>query len=132
MEIMETENKKGIETIKHYRFETSCTMKPYNEKKYWIDGDSVRPKIILAKNLKSALIIYCDKLEKDDYMTVSKNAILNKQPMYKDGLTGPEQVGYVITGKTDIENTVQYIDLWAEITIAKYPESEFKQEQKNV
>lgn len=33
MEIMETENKKGIETIKHYRFETSCTMKPYNEKK---------------------------------------------------------------------------------------------------
>lgn len=108
-----------------YRFETNCTMKPYNEKKYWVDSGLVRPTAIPAKNLKSALAIYCDKLEKENYITVSKNALLNKQPMYRDGLAGPEQVGYVITGKTDVENTAQYIDLWVEITVIKYPENEF-------
>lgn len=45
--------------------------------------------------------------------------------MYRDGLSGPEQVGYVITGKTDIEDTAQYIDLWVEITTVDYPK-EFK------
>lgn len=108
-----------------YRFETNCTMKPYNERKYWIDSGLVRPTVIPAKNLKSALAVYCDKLKVEHYIYVSNNAILKKQPIYQDGLAGPEQVGYIITGKTDIANTAQYIDLWAEITVVRYPESEF-------
>lgn len=104
-----------------YRFQTTCTMKPYNNKKYWIDGNWVRQTVIPAKDLKSALEIYCDKLKKEYYISISKTALKNKEPMYRDGLSGPEQVGYVITGKTDIEDSAQYIDLWIEITAVNYP-----------
>ena len=37
-----------------YRFQTNCTMKPYNNKKYWIDGNWVRQTVIPAMGLKSA------------------------------------------------------------------------------
>ena len=104
-----------------YRFQTTCTMKPYNNKKYWIDGNYVRQTVVPARDLKSALKIYCDKLEKKYYISISKTALKNKEPMYRDGLSGPEQVGYVITGKTDIEDSAQYIDLWVEITTVDYP-----------
>lgn len=35
-----------------YRFETTATMKPHNNKKWWIDADIVRPVKIEAADLK--------------------------------------------------------------------------------
>ena len=105
-----------------YRFETTATMKEYNNKKWWIDSDIVRPVIIEADNLKTALQIWRDKVQERDYIKISNNALKSRSPMYIDGKNGePVQVGFVITGKTEFDKgnysgyTTQYIDLWVEI-----------------
>ena len=105
-----------------YRFETTATMKEYNNKKWWIDSDIVRPVIIEADNLKTALQLWRDKVQERDYIKISNNALKSRSPMYIDGNDGePVQVGFVITGKTEFDKgnysgyTTQYIDLWVEI-----------------
>lgn len=60
-------------------------------------------------------------VEEKHYITISRNALSNKSPMYIDGAAGePVQVGFVITGKTDFQDDFgrwrgQYIDLWVEV-----------------
>ena len=55
------------------------------------------------------------------YIDISRNAIKNKSEMFIDTTSGPKQIGYVITGKTEFEKgnragwSTQYIDLWVEI-----------------
>ena len=108
--------------MKTFRFETTATMKPYNNQKWWIDGDIVRPMEIDAENVKAALAEWREKVQSRDYIEISKNALKEKQPMYIDNVEGNcEQIGYVITGKTMFDKgdysgyTYQFIDLWVKI-----------------
>lgn len=109
--------------MKEYRFITNVTMKEYNCKKWWIDGGIVRPMVISAENVRSALEIYQERVSAEHYISISANAIKNKAAMYierKDGTT--HQCGYVITGSAEFQDgnsyrwSTQYIDLWVEIT----------------
>lgn len=105
-----------------YRFETNCTMKEYNRKKYWIDSQIVRPMEIEASDVETALSVFQDKVLENNYIIISNNAIKAKEKMYRDTESNLQQVGYVITGKTDIGGTQQYLELWVEITVVNYPE----------
>ena len=103
-------------------FKTTTTMKEYNSRKWWIDSDIVREIRITAENLRAALEQYREIVAEKHYITISDNAIKNKNPMYIDTPNGePKQIGYVITGKTDFEDrnnykwSAQYIDLWVTI-----------------
>ena len=104
-----------------YTFDTTATMKPYNNKKWYICGDIVRRKTIEAKNLSEALKKYQDEVTNKDYITISDTALKRKSPMFIDTVEGTQQVGYVITGSTDFDDNghgwvKQYIELWVTIT----------------
>jgi ribulose bisphosphate carboxylase small subunit len=97
-------------------------MKPYNNKKYWIDSGIVRPVTIEADSINDALQEYKNICNEKSGIYISNNAINNKEPMFIDDETGnARQAGYVITGKTEINDdykfTTQYIDLWVSIDI---------------
>ena len=108
--------------MKTYLFETTTTMKEYNCEKWWIDGNIVKRMRIDAENMTGALKEYQKRVD-DDFITISDNAIKNKQPMYIDGSDGPIQTGYVITGSMYFDNgngycdSKQYIDLWVNISV---------------
>ena len=104
-----------------YTFDTTTTMKPYNNKKWWISDDIIRRKTIEAKNLSEALKKYQDEVTNKDYITISDTALKRKNPMFVDTDKGAKQVGYVITASTDFDDNgrgwvKQYIDLWVTIT----------------
>lgn len=106
-----------------YQFETTCTMKEYNHKKWWIDSKLIRNIVIHAENMQAALKEY-QTIVNDNYgISISNNALRNKSPMYIDLKTGEtKQIGYVITGKTDFNDdyrrwVTQYIDLWVTVNI---------------
>ena len=105
----------------NYMFETSTTMKEYNAKKWWIDTGIIRPTIISAENLKEAMRLYVEYAEKS-CIDISENAIRTKTGMYVDTKNGSaKQVGYVITGKTEMQRengswSTQYVDLWVRIS----------------
>lgn len=108
-----------------YLFKTTATMKPYNNKNWWIDSGIVREITIEADSIRNALELYREKVQERHYIEISKTAVKTAAPMYRDTETGdPVQCGYVITGATDFENdnghyTKQYIDLWTTIYIIK-------------
>lgn len=119
-----------------YLFNTVTTMKPYNRDKYWIDRNYVTDKTILAADSQEALRIYREKVNDDMGIEISRNALKQKQPMYRDRKSGESiQVGYVITGKTEIQTddyrnpwSTQYVDLWVEIVEIHdidFPEQEY-------
>lgn len=116
--------------MKKYLFKTTATMKEYNNKKWWIDSNVVRDKYINAENLNEALEKYKNLVEEKDYISISNNAIKNKNPMYVDTTDGnTKQVGYVITAKTEFQDdnytwSTQYIDLW--VSILTIEETEFQ------
>ena len=107
--------------MKKYIFKTNATMKEYNSKKWWIDGGIITPKHIEAENITEALKIYQKAVEDKHYISISDNALKNKDAMYIDTENGSKQVGYVITAKTDFQDdrsgkwATQYIDLWVDI-----------------
>lgn len=112
-------------------FKTTTTMKEYNSRKWWIDSDIVREIRITAENLRAALEQYREIVTEKHSITISDNAIKNKNPMYIDTPNGePKQIGYVITGKTDFEDrdnykwSAQYIDLW--VTILTVIDTDFE------
>lgn len=112
-----------------YRFETTTTMKPHNNKKWWIDPDIIRPVIIQAENVTDAMQLFRERVESRDYVKISNNAIRHPAPMYIDDASGDAiQTGYVITGKYDFMDderrryTEQYIDLWTTIQIITTPD----------
>ena len=110
-----------------YLFKSNVTMKAYNYKKWWIDGDIINDITIAADTLADALEKYKKFVENKGYISISKNALKNKQAMYVDTPTGVIQCGYVITGKTDFQddNTYrcveQYINIWVTISIIQNP-----------
>lgn len=101
-----------------FLFKTQLEMKPQDRKRWYIDN-YVSNIQISACNLGDALDGYVSCLETVG-ITVSKNALKNKEPMYKDFKDGStRQVGYVLTGKTSFDNdngcVDKYIDIWVEI-----------------
>ena len=69
-------------------FKTSTTMKDYNSNKWWIDEGIIGEKIITADSTAEALDKYVKSVESDDYTTITKNAIKNKEAMYIDNESG--------------------------------------------
>lgn len=113
----------------NFIFKTTSTMKEYNARKWYIDSGIVPEIRITAANLREALEQYRETVENKHYISISANAIKNKNPMYIDTPDGePKQVGYVITGKTDFESNykwvTQYIDLW--VTILTVIDTDFE------
>ena len=112
--------------MKTYLFKTTATMKDKDREKWWIDGDIISDKYIHAETMTDALKQYVDIV--DNYISISNNAIKNKQPMYIDTNDGKtQQTGYVITGKTLFDNNrgkwiEKYIDLWIDILIVTTPD----------
>ena len=102
-------------------FKTSATMKEYNGDKWWIDEGIIREKIITADSTAEAIDKYVKLVERDDYTTITKNAIKNKKAMYIDNESGEaEQCGYVITASQYFQDedgklSKQYIELWITI-----------------
>lgn len=110
-----------------YLFKTTVTMKPYNHKRWWIDGNIVTEKRIHAGSLNEALEAYAEQVWDEHGISISQTALLrDKSEMFRDTSSGEAvQVGYVITGKTDFRRddgtwADQYVDLWVEIlTVVK-------------
>lgn len=104
-----------------YMFRTTATMKEYNRKHWYIEPSIIGTKYINAESVREALQAYADEVTQHDYITISANALRNKLPMYIDTPNGqPQQVGYVITGKTEMQRndyswSTQYIDLWVSV-----------------
>lgn len=113
----------------NYIFKTTTTMKEYNNKKWWIDPDSIREMRIQAKNIEDALLKYKYMAFFDARIDISDNALKTKELMYVDTQDGAKQIGYVITGKTEFEDrdnykcSKQYIDLW--VTILTVVDTDF-------
>ena len=107
--------------MKTYVFNTVASMKSYNYKKYWIDPEIVRELAFNSDTLSEALEMYIDRVNEAGIVTISKNAMKNKSPMYIDIDGEAVQKGYVITAKTYIEDRseniscYQYCELWVEI-----------------
>ena len=106
----------------NYIFKTTATMKEYNNKKWYIDAGIISDMRINADSVENALEIYRERVEEKHYVTISRNAIKNKSGMFVDlSDGGVNQVGYVITGKTEFDKgdytgySTQYIDLWVTI-----------------
>ena len=105
-----------------YIFKTTTTMKEYNNKKWWIDGNLISDMCITADNVENALKIYSEIVAEKHCISISRNALKNKSKMFADMSDGREkQVGYVITGKTEFKKgdylgySSQYINLWVTI-----------------
>lgn len=101
-----------------FLFKTATTMKPYNNKKWWIDKDVMPEAYINADSLKEALTKYQKRAEENG-ITISNSALRTAKPMYVDSDGETKQVGLVITASTDFSNSCtyskQYIELWTEI-----------------
>lgn len=114
-----------------YIFKTTATMKPYNNKNWWIDSNIISEKRIEADSVKEALSLYRSEVEEKHYITITNHAMRNKSPMYIDTPNGEKQVGYVITGRADFQTndyrwSEQYIELW--VTILTVTDTNFEGE----
>lgn len=106
-------------------FKTNATMKPHNKGKYWISSGIIREKRIEADGLSNAIKAYAEWVEDENYITISKNAIKSRRPMYRNTKDGSEkQIGFIFTAQSEFNNDYkptdkcwvkQYIDLWVEI-----------------
>lgn len=108
--------------MKNYIFRTTATMKEYNNEKWWIDSNIVGEIRITAETIAAALEQYREQVAEKYYISISNNAIKNKNPMYIDTVSGDsKQIGFVITGQCEFEDrynykwSKQYIDLWVSI-----------------
>ena len=118
--------------MKTYLLNTSATMKENDHGKWWIDRDIIGAKYINAENVNDALQKYADTVKEKHYVSISENALKNKNAMFVDSKDGSaKQIGYVITGKTSFDNDRgrwidKYIDLWIDISIIDTPDFDEK------
>ena len=108
--------------MKTYLFKTVTTMK---DDKYWIDEDVIQNIYIQSENIEKALINFVEN-HCVNYVNITKNALKNKQLMYRDINNESIQVGYVITASTEIQKenytwVKKYIELWVTIEEIKNP-----------
>ena len=110
-----------------YQFKTFATMKPYNDKKWWIDSGIIREITIKAATMGEALQQYREAVKDKYYIDISDNAIKNKNAMYQDTKSGEAvQVGFVLTASTEFDDNYQrwvkrYIDLWVTVQTLTNP-----------
>lgn len=57
----------------NYIFKTTATMKEYNNKKWYIDGDIVSDMRINADSVENALKIYREQVKEKHYISISQN-----------------------------------------------------------
>lgn len=104
-----------------YLMKTRTRVKPADSGKWWIDSDYIKDKIIVADSPKEALDRYAEEENNDFRVSISKNAIAKREPMYINTVDGIKRVGWIVTGKTlfdkgDYSGYVdKYIDLCIEI-----------------
>lgn len=99
-----------------YFFKTYTTVKEHYNNSFWIDNRIIKDIAVESESLQKAIERYKEIVEKESYIFISKNAIKKKENIYRDNLKGEsQQVGYILTGKTEIENKMVYLDLWIEI-----------------
>jgi len=104
-----------------YFFKTYTTVKEHYNDKYWIDNSIIKDIAIESESLEKAIEHYAEIVGKECYINISKNAVRKKKNIYRDNIKGESmQVGYIFTGKTDIENKTVYLDLWVEIYISVF------------
>ena len=110
-----------------FQIKTTATMKPHNNKKWWIDSGIIREITVDAESIQKALEQYRDRARDSYGVDISKNAIINKKPMFRDDENGfSQQCGYVITAKTNFNNdykgwVTHYIDLWVNVAVIVNP-----------
>lgn len=107
-----------------YMFRTEATTKDYRN--YWIDSNIVREKVVQAETIEEALELFRAKV---DEVEISKTALKNKQAMYIDKDGTPQQIGYVITAKTEVDKgnwewVQKYVDLWVTVKVVQNPFTE--------
>ena len=110
-----------------FQFTTTTTIKEQDRGKWWINSDLIDTITLHADTLEQALKRYKLTVNDIGIVTISDNAMRNKEPMYVDDKDGnPHQVGYVLTGKTLFEGDSgyvdKYIDLWVQIHILTDPQ----------
>ncbi len=104
-----------------FLFKTDTFLKPYNEKKWYIDYNYINNQYISAANIKQAIDEYQKILLDEYYITISKTAIKTKSPIYVDDENGhPIQLGYTFTASMDFYDdnykvVKNYLDLWTTI-----------------
>ena len=99
-----------------YFFKTYTTIKEHYNNRYWVDNSIVKDIAEESESIQKAIERYKGIVEKECYINISKNAIKKKENIYRDNIKGESmQVGYILTGKTEIENKMVYLDLWIEI-----------------
>ncbi len=114
--------------MKNYIIFSTTTMKPYNRNKYWIDGGIIPEFTTNAEDLEDVINKFTVYAEKHG-VEISKHAIKEKQPMFRDFKDGTTKIiGFVITGKTYIDDyraeisyRRAYVDIWAEIYEVTHP-----------
>lgn len=57
--------------MKEYIFRTNATMKPHNNKNWWISSDVVTEKRISAENVNAAVKEWAAQVEEKHYITIS-------------------------------------------------------------
>ena len=91
-----------------YIFKTKTFTKKKDDNKWWIDMHYVSDKAIAADNVSEAIKTYRILVKSGDNISISDNALRNKEPLYMATETGSKQVGYWITGKTSIQDDDGY------------------------
>lgn len=115
--------------MKRYLFRTQTAMKEYNRDNWWIDTDIVEPIEIDAESLNEALKEYAAEVNRTSCIEISKTALKRKSDMYIDANDGTKHIGYVITGKVEMQRddykwSIQYVDLWTRIDVLTSIETE--------
>lgn len=108
-----------------FQFDTSTTVKYQDKGKWWVNSDLIETITLHADTLEQALERYKLTVNDIGIVTISDNAMRNRNPMYIDDKNGSRQVGYVLTGKTtfygDSGGVDKYIDLWVRVCILTDP-----------
>lgn len=112
--------------MKTYLITTRAYMKDYYNSEYWIDENIVGTRRIEAGSTNEAFEIFLKKIQESGIVSVSKNALKNKRPVYID-IMGNVQIGWCITGSVLFENECskakrKYVELWVEIEEVSIPE----------
>ncbi len=110
--------------MKNFLFKTNTNI---NDNNYWIDSDYIKEMKIEANTVEEALTTYVKNAQDDFYVIISKNAIANKQKMYRDSRKeGSVQIGYVLAALTEIQKesgswVKKWLSLWIEIEEVSSP-----------
>lgn len=98
----------------------------YNGEFFWREEKRIQPIKIEAISANEAFELFTEKIQKNGIVSISKNALKNKNPLYGD-LLGNLQIGWIITDNIFIdvginEYSTKYFDMFVEIEELSIPE----------